>query len=605
MDNSISRLHQPGGEQSIARYRSAGSSLNLANGSIAGPRSSTALGTGPSSESSTDGLFEQLLQLPFRSEKQPSARRDDNEPPTRKRQQDKVEPKSSDASKLRTDNDNDNDNEAREDEAKTTVEDAAAIHTLLVVDTTANLTAQTDESQTNDSGLFEIVVSPEQVDEGSDTLTTELTVNATQVEGTEQETATSDAETLAQASANSAASGPAEPDVQTSESATPVDSAADEFAAPPIATDKSTSKDVQRDATQSVAQQQALSPSEQDTSAELPDKDGDSQLSDQPERTSQTITETQNADEQEADKGEKWYQQDSQSPPTSSLTSSRSPAAGAAPPPSGFAFNSSAGDSSPEWASENPLDNSSSTSAPFSTPPVEPTTNTSTAIVTPDLSPTVAATTTAPTTTGGTTSEGGGNNAAANNRSALPAGLATAPSSGQRETSASGAQAGNTPDAAENSQQERVRLVQRVARSFSRLGTDGGQVHLRLHPPQLGSLAVRVQMEGNTMSARLSAESQAAREIIIEGLPVLRKRLADQAIEISQFHVDVSDPNDNSPLGGNPQEHNHSARQDLMQNKQRYYALFRRDANRNIVQLDNAPIQPQGWITSNSIDVHA
>ncbi|HBE66813.1 MAG TPA: hypothetical protein DDW52_01560, partial [Planctomycetaceae bacterium] len=88
-------------------------------------------------------------------------------------------------------------------------------------------------------------------------------------------------------------------------------------------------------------------------------------------------------------------------------------------------------------------------------------------------------------------------------------------------------------------QQERVRLIQRVSRSFSRLTPQGGEMNLRLHPPQLGSLAVRVRLDGNTMSAELTAQSEAAREIISENLPILRRRLADQGIEISRFQVDV------------------------------------------------------------------
>ncbi|MCC6512154.1 MAG: flagellar hook-length control protein FliK [Pirellulaceae bacterium] len=90
------------------------------------------------------------------------------------------------------------------------------------------------------------------------------------------------------------------------------------------------------------------------------------------------------------------------------------------------------------------------------------------------------------------------------------------------------------------SQQERVRLVQRVARSFSRLGPDGGQVTLKLHPPQLGVLNVSIKIEGHTMSARLQTESSAARDVILENLPVLRERLSEQGIEVDKFQVEVA-----------------------------------------------------------------
>jgi hypothetical protein len=45
------------------------------------------------------------------------------------------------------------------------------------------------------------------------------------------------------------------------------------------------------------------------------------------------------------------------------------------------------------------------------------------------------------------------------------------------------------------------------------------------------------------MAAHLTAQSSAAREVIMESLPQLRQRLAEQGFEISQFTVDVtSDP---------------------------------------------------------------
>ncbi len=88
---------------------------------------------------------------------------------------------------------------------------------------------------------------------------------------------------------------------------------------------------------------------------------------------------------------------------------------------------------------------------------------------------------------------------------------------------------------------ERVRLVQRVSRSFARLGPMGGQISLKLHPPQLGALNVQVRLEGRSMTAKLTTESGAARDAIMESLPVLRTRLAEQGFEINSFQVDVAD----------------------------------------------------------------
>lgn len=91
-------------------------------------------------------------------------------------------------------------------------------------------------------------------------------------------------------------------------------------------------------------------------------------------------------------------------------------------------------------------------------------------------------------------------------------------------------------------QSEQIRLIQRVARSFNRLSADGGSVQLRLHPPELGSLSMQVRLEGRNMIAQMTTESAAAREVILESLPQLRSRLAQQGFEVTQITVDVADP---------------------------------------------------------------
>lgn len=124
--------------------------------------------------------------------------------------------------------------------------------------------------------------------------------------------------------------------------------------------------------------------------------------------------------------------------------------------------------------------------------------------------------------------------------------------SAQRADAKAGANETQRPDAL--TQAERVRLVQRVSRSFSRLGPMGGQINIRLHPPQLGSLNVQVRLEGRTMTAKLTTETSAARDAILESLPVLRGRLAEQGFQISSFHVEVADNNADAASGnGNPQ----------------------------------------------------
>lgn len=86
---------------------------------------------------------------------------------------------------------------------------------------------------------------------------------------------------------------------------------------------------------------------------------------------------------------------------------------------------------------------------------------------------------------------------------------------------------------------DRVRFVQRVARAFNSVGNQGGTLRLRLSPPELGSLKIEIDVRGSTMTARIEAETSAARTVLLESVPALRERLADQNIKIDKFDVDL------------------------------------------------------------------
>jgi flagellar hook-length control protein FliK len=90
---------------------------------------------------------------------------------------------------------------------------------------------------------------------------------------------------------------------------------------------------------------------------------------------------------------------------------------------------------------------------------------------------------------------------------------------------------------------ERVRFVQRVARAFHSIGDEGGEVRLRLSPPELGSLRLELTVREGVMTARLETETTTARSLLLDNLPVLRDRLAEQNIKVERFDVDVRDEN--------------------------------------------------------------
>lgn len=84
-----------------------------------------------------------------------------------------------------------------------------------------------------------------------------------------------------------------------------------------------------------------------------------------------------------------------------------------------------------------------------------------------------------------------------------------------------------------------TRLVHRVARAFEAAQQRGGEVRLRLSPPELGSLRLQVSVQDGVMVARLETETAAARATLTDNLPILRERLAEQGIRIERFEIDL------------------------------------------------------------------
>ena len=90
-------------------------------------------------------------------------------------------------------------------------------------------------------------------------------------------------------------------------------------------------------------------------------------------------------------------------------------------------------------------------------------------------------------------------------------------------------------------QRQQIRLIQRVARGFERIGEQGGNIRLRLHPPELGSLAMTVRVEGKTLSAEIVTETVQARQALVDNLPQLKQQLSESGLTIEKFDVRVMD----------------------------------------------------------------
>lgn len=88
-------------------------------------------------------------------------------------------------------------------------------------------------------------------------------------------------------------------------------------------------------------------------------------------------------------------------------------------------------------------------------------------------------------------------------------------------------------------QVDRVQFVQRISRAMLAASQSGGQVELQLVPAALGALRVQVTLDRGRLQTRIQAEHPEARELLLENLPQLRARLAEQGVKIERFDVDL------------------------------------------------------------------
>ncbi len=120
----------------------------------------------------------------------------------------------------------------------------------------------------------------------------------------------------------------------------------------------------------------------------------------------------------------------------------------------------------------------------------------------------------------------------------------------QTNSSAGNATSGSEQDNSTGNGIDRVRFVQRVARAFQSVGSSGGSIRLRLSPPELGSVKLEVTVKDGVLTAHAQTETAAARDAMVDNLPALRERLAEQNIQVDQFDVDLFD----SSAGGTPNQ---------------------------------------------------
>jgi len=94
---------------------------------------------------------------------------------------------------------------------------------------------------------------------------------------------------------------------------------------------------------------------------------------------------------------------------------------------------------------------------------------------------------------------------------------------------------------------DRARFVNRVGGAIRAAQNRDGEIRLQLRPAELGSLRIEIAVKQGVLTAHLEAETSAARTILLDNLPALRERLAEQEIRIEKFDVDVRDEGRQQP----------------------------------------------------------
>jgi flagellar hook-length control protein FliK len=84
-----------------------------------------------------------------------------------------------------------------------------------------------------------------------------------------------------------------------------------------------------------------------------------------------------------------------------------------------------------------------------------------------------------------------------------------------------------------------ARFISRVARAIHTAQERGGPLSLRLSPPELGSLRLELSVRHGVLTASVETETATARQLLLDNLPTLRDRLAEQNVRIERFDVDV------------------------------------------------------------------
>ena len=135
---------------------------------------------------------------------------------------------------------------------------------------------------------------------------------------------------------------------------------------------------------------------------------------------------------------------------------------------------------------------------------------------------------------------------------------------------------------------QETKLVQRVLRGVEQLANGGGQVRLRLHPPELGSLQMSLRMEAGQVFAKLEVENATARDALLNNVQILRDRMAEQGMKVAAFEVEVSTDSSGSGIANSQSQNSGGSG-----GESRWENATSRFAAQNSNRLSNEPASPE------------
>ena len=131
---------------------------------------------------------------------------------------------------------------------------------------------------------------------------------------------------------------------------------------------------------------------------------------------------------------------------------------------------------------------------------------------------------------------------------------------------------GRRPDV-DVAQANHARIVSEIQ---GHLLPNGGSMHLRLDPPELGSIHIHVEMQDGVMSASFETSGDQASKLLSHSLAGLKSALEAQGVSVAKLHVSQAPKQQSSSSGDSKQEDSASKQNSAQSQEQQRRDMLKR-----------------------------